>query len=293
MAYPEGIGVVDLMIGFPIRDRKRMYDRLMKAGLKDEESREGFTFPAEYMFKDVPEKDLDTSDPVGVTLREMDLWGIERAMVGVSRNPESPGARALRDHPTRFIASAEIDPNKGMDCVRKMVELKEMYDVRAFSCFPSGLFPQVAINDKKMYPIYAKCVELGTPIFVCAGVPGPRLKMEPQRVELIDEVMYDFPDLVFVTRHGCEPWTDLAVKLMLKWPGLHYSTSGFAPRYYPRAIIDYANTRGADKVIYAGYFPFGLTLERIMIELAEVGFADQVWPKFLRTNALRVLGLDR
>ena len=41
-------------------------------------------------------------------------------------------------------------------------------------------------------------------------------------MELIDEVMYDFPDLIFVTRHGCEPWTELAVKLMLKWPGLHY-----------------------------------------------------------------------
>ena len=31
--------------------------------------------------------------------------------------------------------------------------------------FPAGTFPQVAINDKKMYPIYAKCVELGIPVF--------------------------------------------------------------------------------------------------------------------------------
>jgi hypothetical protein len=115
--------------------------------------------------------------------------------------------------------------------------------------------------------------------------------MDPQRVELIDEVMFDFPDLVFVTRHGCEPWTDLAVKLMLKWPGLHYSTSAFAPRYYPDAVVDYANTRGADKVIYAGYFPMGLSLQRIRSELPDVPFADEVWPKFLRDNALRVLGL--
>ena len=105
----------------------------------------------------------------------------------------------------------------------------------------------MSISDK--YPIYAKCVELGVPIFCCAGVPGPRLRMAPQQVELIDGVMHDFPDLVFVTRHGCEPWTDLAVKLMVKWPGLHYSTSAFAPKYYPRPIIDYANSRGADKVI--------------------------------------------
>jgi hypothetical protein len=36
----------------------------------------------------------------------------------------------------------------------------------------------------------------------------------------------------------------------------------------------------------------GLSLERIMGEMPQVGFKDDVWPKFLRTNALRVLGLD-
>ena len=96
--------------------------------------------------------------------------------------------------------------------------------------------------------------------------------------------MYDFPELTFVTRHGCEPWDDLIVKLMLKWPGLHYSTSAFAPKYYPQSIIDYANTRGADKIIYAGYFPMGLSLERIMGDMQHVGFNDDVWPKFLRDN---------
>jgi predicted TIM-barrel fold metal-dependent hydrolase len=179
-----------------------------------------------------------------------------------------------------------------MEGIRKLVREYETWGVRAAGVFPAGTFPQVAINDKKMYPFYAKCIELGIPIFCCAGVPGPRLKFAPQHVELIDEVMYDFPDLVFVTRHGCEPWTELAVKLMLKWPGLHYSTSAFAPKYYPRAIVDYANTRGADKIIYAGYFPMGLSLERIMTELPAVGFKDDVWPKFLRTNSLRVLGLE-
>ena len=69
-------------------------------------------------------------------------------------------------------------------------------------------------------------------------------------------------------------------------------TSAFAPRYYPQAIIDYANTRGADKIIYAGYFPAGLTYDRIFSELPDVAFKDEVWPKFLRTNAERILGLS-
>ena len=80
---------------------------------------------------------------------------------------------------------------------------------------------------------------------------------------------------------------------MLKWPNLYYSTTAFAPRHYPKAIIDYANTRGADKIIYGGYYPFGIELERTFTELDNVPFTDAVWPKFLRRNAERVLGYGR
>ncbi len=95
-----------------------------------------------------------------------------------------------------------------------------------------------------------------------------------------------------MTRHGCEPWEDLAVKLMLKWPNLYYSTSAFAPKYYPESIIKYANSRGADKIIYGGYFPMGLSLERIFRDMPHVAFNDEVWPKFLSGNARRVLKID-
>ncbi|HXW34566.1 MAG TPA: amidohydrolase family protein [Acidimicrobiales bacterium] len=291
MAMPSGIGIVDTMIGFPHRDMKKVYEFITRQ-TKDAQSREEFQFPAEYMFKNVPEKQLDEgADPVSVTLTEMDRFGIELGLIGVD-DVGGVGELALKQHPDRFVGSVNPDPNKGMDAIRSIVRAYEMWGIRAVGFFPSGTFPQVAINDKKMYPIYAKCIELGLPAFCCAGVPGPRLRFAPQHVELIDEVMFDFPELVLVTRHGCEPWTDLAVKLMLKWPGLHYSTSAFAPKYYPKSVIDFANTRGAEKVIYAGYFPMGLTLERIIRELHDVPFNDDVWPKFLRSNALRVLGIE-
>ena len=78
---------------------------------------------------------------------------------------------------------------------------------------------------------------------------------------------------------------------MLKWPNLFYSTSAFAPKYYPKSIIDYANTRGAEKVLYAGYFPMGIHIDTIFEQLPNVLFRDYVWPKFLRENAIRVLKL--
>ena len=182
-----------------------------------------------------------------------------------------------------------MDPNEGMEAVRKLDAAARELDVRSAQVFPAGLLPQVPINDKKMYPLYAKCVELDIPIFVNAGVPGPRVPMGCQDVALIDEVCWFFPELKLVMRHGAEPWTALAVKLMLKWPNLYYSTSAFAPKHYPDDIVYFANTRGADKVMYAGYFPMGLSLDRIFSELPAVGFRDHVWPKFLRENATRLL----
>jgi predicted TIM-barrel fold metal-dependent hydrolase len=291
---PTDIGVIDLMIGFPQADRRHNYE-FLRANLRDRESLEDFEFPAQYMFKDVPKVEAK-SDRVHALLELMDKYGIERAMIGVaSRGDEQrsdDSRRALRDHPDRFFGCVDVDPNRGMDAVRDMVHAVEELGVKAASAFPCGLNPQVPINDKKFFPIYAKCVELDIPINVTAGVPGPRVPFAPQYVGLIDEVCWFFPELKFVTRHGCEPWADLAVKLLLKWPNLYYSTSAFAPKYYPKEVIHFANTRGADKVMYAGYFPMGLSLERIFGDMPDVPFRDQVWPKFLRENAIRVFKLD-
>jgi len=287
MAGPVGLPVIDTMIGFP-HEGSAQYDFIRKQ-TKDRQSKEEFDFPVEYMFKDVP-KGLPTDDPVSLVLQQMDRFGIEKAMIGVG---EESAQLALKMFPDRFVPSGALaDPNDVMGSVNAIRREYEQFGIRATSVFPAGTFPQVPIDDPKMYPIYATCVELGIPIFVCAGVPGPRVPFAPQEVSRIDVVMFDFPDLVFVTRHGCEPWEDLAVKLMLKWPNLYYSTSAFAPKYYPKAIIDYANSRGADKVLYAGYFPMGLSLERIFAELPNVALKDEVWPKFLYGNAARILGLE-
>ena len=288
MGMPTGLPIVDTMIGFP-HEGFAQYDFIRKQ-TKDRNSKEEMEFPAEYMFKDVP-KDLPTDDPISVTLHEMDKYGIEIGLIGVS---DATSRLALKRHPDRFVPSGDIpDPNDVTGSVRKVRQEYEEFGIKCTGVFPAGTFPQVAIDDPKMYPIYQTCVDLDIPIFSTAGVPGPRLKYAPQEVSRIDVVMYDFPDLVFVTRHGCEPWEKLAWKLMLKWPNLYYSTSAFAPKHYPPEIINYANTRGADKIIYAGYFPMGLSLERIFSDMPHVPFRDHVWPKFLHENARRVLKLDK
>jgi uncharacterized protein len=289
MGMPTDVRIIDTMIGFPHPDRSEVY-KFLAPHLRDAESLEQFKMPAQYMFKDVPPEIAADVDPVAVTLHNMDTHGVARGMVNVGSEVRDEPRRAVREHPDRFIPSVDVDPRGGMDAVRRIRQFHDEFDIRAVTSFPAGC--ATAIDEAPYYPIYATCAELGLPIFLTVGVPGPRLPMKYQKTEQLDEICWFFPELTVVMRHGGEPWHDLAVKLMLKWPNLYYSTSAFAPKHYPKSIVHYANTRGADKIIYAGYFPAGLTYERIMSELPQVPFHDDVWPKFLHGNAAKVLGLD-
>jgi len=284
---PFDVGVVDLMVALPTGGGDAWRDQLAPL-LKDAGSA-SFSHPASYMYRNLPAA-RTASDPVSAVLDEMDRFGVERALVGIDPADDA-GVRALRRHPDRFVPSVDVHPGDGMAGVRALRAAVEGLGARAAAAFTAGSFPPVGLDEPAWFPLYAACVDLGVPLFVTVGVPGPRVPASSQDVARLDTVCFEFPELVVVMRHGAEPWADLAVKLMLKWPGLHYSTSAFAPRYYPRAIVDYANTRGAEKICFAGYFPMGLSYETIFEQLPAVPFRPHVWPQFLRTNALRLLGV--
>jgi predicted TIM-barrel fold metal-dependent hydrolase len=286
MAYPENIGAIDLMIGFPFKDKKAVYEYL-KPGIKDAGS-DDLEMPAAYMFKDVPAEAEADADPIEVGFGEMNKWGVAGGLFGLS--PTS--IEAQKRYPGRVFLSLEVDPNEITTTVRRIREAHADHGIKAVTTFPAGCIPQVPVSDRRYYPIYQTCIDLDIPIIANAGIPGPRFPAECQNVMHFDQVCYDFPELRIVMRHGAEPWEELAVKLMLKWPGLYYMPSAFAPKYYPEAIIKYANSRGADKIMYAGYYPAGLTLERIFTDMRNVQLKDEVWPKFLRENAIRVFKLD-
>ena len=289
MPMPRDIEVIDLMMAIPNNDTSDYYD-FIKPLLMDEESRQQFQMPAEYMFKNLPQVG-EHDDYAVYTLSKMDEFGIAKGMIGVDEDQYAAQNQAVKDYPDRFIACYDANPNNGMEEVRKIRRLKEEYDIKSVNAFPSGLCPQVSLADKKWYPIFVTCIDLDIPFCPCVGVPGPRIPMEPQKVEHLDEICWFFPELKVVMKHGGEPWTDLAWKLMLKYENLYYMTSAFAPKHYPKDIVHFANTRGADKIMYAGYFPMGLSLERIFGDMPDVPFKDEVWPKFLRENAKRVFNV--
>ena len=220
----RSIGIIDTMVTMP--SKRTAWHEDFGSLVRDTASKE-LGHPGGYMFNDLPEVDGDRDYPAFL-LTEMDRWGIDQAVLPV----------AVPDGGGRLHGSVLLDPNDGVDAVRTLRDAVSAGGVVAAAVFPSGTNPQQDIAAPLMYPIYSACVELDLAIFLNVGVPGPRFPMQTQHVEHLDRVCYDFPDLRVLMRHGGEPWDALAVKLMLKWPNLYYTTSAFAPKHYPRSIID-------------------------------------------------------
>ena len=286
MTFPAEPRAIDLMIAFPFK--KADVYAFLRDQAKDDPTKSGeLAMPAGYMFSDVGDDADDDEDVIETCIVEMDTSGVAAGLF----NLNDQSLEAKRRHPDRIHFSLEIDPNDIGGAVRQIRDAHAEHGIKAVTTFPAGCNPQVPISDRRYYPIYMTCVDLDIPICVTAGVPGPRVPGDCQHVRHFDQVCFDFPDLNVVMRHGGEPDEALAVKLMLKYPGLHYSTSAFSPKYYPQAIIDYANTRGSHKVMYAGYYPMGLQLQQIFNDLPGVPFRDKVWAPFLHENATRVFKL--
>lgn len=241
-----------------------------------------------YLFPDLKARwDRKTSLPQ--LIDEMDAAGIRCGVLcsGYGDYDDLPWVRdAVNAHPDRFVGSHIVDPRLGMESVRLVESLVRTDGFRLIRML--GLFTQIPYNHAEYYPIYAKCSELGIPVGLNVGIPGPKVPGRYQDPMAIDDVCAFFPELTIVMQHGGEPWVDLCVKLMLKWENLYYMSSAFSPRHIPSAIIGYLNTRGSSKVMFASDYPL-LTHERCVKEAADLPIRDQAkFDAFAAGNAQRL-----
>ena len=96
----------------------------------------------------------------------------------------------------------------------------------------------------KHYPIYQVCEELGLPVGINVGIPGPRVRSRVQHPELLEDVLIDFPDLVVIGAHMGHPYEELLMNYMRKWPNLYLSCTAYAPqlpRPEPRRVHEHVD----------------------------------------------------
>src|SRR6185312_15207014 len=90
-------------------------------------------------------------------------------------------------HPGRFTGLASVDLSRPMDGVRELRRAVRQLGLRGLRVLPWlwGLPP----NDRRYYPLYAECVELGVPFCLQVGHTGPLRSSEPGRpIPYLDDV---------------------------------------------------------------------------------------------------------
>lgn len=223
-------------------------------------------------------------------LEQMDTLGIEKVVV--TMRAHEPDARILAfpdAAPDRIALSLSLDPRMGMATVRALDRYARDYPVVLARVVP--FFFNLPPNDRVYYPVYAKCCELGLPISVNTGIPGPPAPGMCQYPMHLDDVCLFFPELTVIMAHGADPWWREAIRLMIKYRNLYLMTSAFAPKYFPDELVQFMNTRGKDKILFASDHPV-LTMERCVDEarsLLAPRLREGVLEKFLHGNAQRVL----
>src|SRR5262249_35531118 len=114
-----------------------------------------------------------------------------------------------------LVALGVATPGRPTDNVRRIRELAADPHVAMVRVMP--LATQVPTNHAQHYPVYAVCEELGLPVAINVGVPGPRVRSRVQHPELLEDVLIDFPDLVVIGAHMGHPYEELLMNFMRKW----------------------------------------------------------------------------
>jgi predicted TIM-barrel fold metal-dependent hydrolase len=150
-----------------------------------------------------------------------------------------------------------------------------------------------APTDRRYYPLYAECVELGVPFCTQVGHAGPLMPSEPGRpIPYIDQIAIDFPELVIVCGHAGYPWTEEMVAVARKHANVYIDTSAWTLARLPQELVAYMKTgSGRHKVLFGSNFPM-VTPQAALAGLDALELDDETRDLFLSANAQRVFDLS-
>lgn len=233
--------------------------------------------------------------PVGLTLQALEAAGVDRALVSAWWGPDGPlisndqVAAVVRHDPDRLVGIASVDLSRPMDGVRELRRCVRELGFKGLRALP--WWWKLPPNDRRYYPLYVECIELGVPFCLQVGHAGPLYPSDPGRpIPYLDEVALDFPELTIVGGHIGYPWTDEMIALATKYPNVHIDTSAYKAKRFPPQLVQFLRGRGRKKVLFGSNYP--MILPSAALEgLDDLGLDGETRDLFLHGNATRVFGL--
>lgn len=241
---------------------------------------------------------------LGALLAELDAAGVGRAVMhaetegGEDADALNDALRAVLDeHPDRFVGVGCVDIGRpfpgrlGGDAVR-------CADLGFVGVSFQPAFFGRDIDDRHLYPLYARAEELGLLVAVHTGVTYSRMHpLRHERPEMLDQVACDFPDLRLVACHAGWPWATEFAAVARRHPTVFLEFGGLAPKYVARpgtgwdALFGMMRNVLSQQVLYGSDWPV-IAPTRALAEWRAAGLPDDALAALLGGNTRRLLGLD-
>jgi uncharacterized protein len=240
----------------------------------------------------IPEADI----PIETTVASMDAADVGFGLLSAWRGPGGQDlvsndevAEWIGLYPGRFAGLATVDLDRPMQAVR---ELRRRVADGFVGLRVLPWLWNAPPTDRRYYPLFAECVELGVPFCTQVGHTGPLRPSETGRpIPYIDQVALDFPELVMVCGHIGYPWTEEMVAVARKHENVYIDTSAYTVRRYPEEIVRFMKTAtGQRKVLFGTNYPM-IAHVHALAGLDELGLSEEARSDFLHRNAEQVFGL--
>jgi predicted TIM-barrel fold metal-dependent hydrolase len=240
----------------------------------------------------------DEAPGIEVTIEAMDTAGVDFGLLSAWSAPHQPPlisnedvAGRVAEQPDRFAGVGCVDLNKPVEAVRELRRCVTELGFKGLRVVP--WLWEAPPTDRRYYPLYVACVELGVPFFTQVGHTGPLRPSETGRpIPYIDQVALDFPDLVIVGGHIGYPWTEEMIAVCRKHENVYIDTSAYIAKRFPPELVAYMKTEsGRRKVLFGTNFPM-IFPAHALDGLDELGLDEEARELFLAGNARRLLGLQ-
>lgn len=232
----------------------------------------------EDLIHDMDEAGISLGVFVGRDLSRLTGWSTPPEMI----------ADAVAKYPDRLRGVAGLDPLKptALADVERAAQLK----LKGVSIDPAAI--QTFPNDRRLYPIYQRCRELGLMAFFTMG-PAPTLGtyMKYGSPMPIDEVATDFRGLKIIVSHGPWPWVMEMIAIAWRQETVWFEASSY---YFMPGIdrfIEAANTIIPHKMLFATAHPF-FPMKKALDQFLRFPFKPDVLERVLYKNAADLLGLE-
>lgn len=246
-------------------------------------------------------EDFSRGKTVESLVADMDAAGVDvGVLTGGLRDPDRAHRKGIfapedfiavaEAHPGRLAVSVTVDKAaKPTENVRRLREVGTDSNVVMARVTP--LVEQYDLNHRLYYPVYAACEELGLPVSINVGVPGPKVRSHCQHPELLEDVLIDFPDLVVIGAHMGHPYEALLIQYMLKFENLYLMTSAYLAKYMDPDLVKFMDSsRGQGRVWFASDHPV-LPAAKALDAARQLPLSEESMKEFLGASAARILGL--